>query len=273
MALEVVQLLDRVLEEAPLAHDALGVQRPALAEVGRRVDLAHVATGWPCASPGASGGPGTPRGPRWWGSTRTSCSTGAPGSPPRWRRRARTGRRSGPSSGPRTRGGAMYDATPRIGPLEHRRRHDGARSPVGQGDQAGLDEERARPRRPLGVGLEHRLLGRRVSACRPRAGPRRSRALPVASGRAPTSRRRAGRTPPGRARAARARRRRGPRAPGGSASSAPRPAATSRVPRSAEALEVGDPSLEVRRPRPRRRRAAARDAGRPRRPASTRSRT
>ena len=33
--LEVVELLDGLGEEAALAHDALGVQRPALGEVGR----------------------------------------------------------------------------------------------------------------------------------------------------------------------------------------------------------------------------------------------
>ena len=46
--LEVLELLERILEEAALAHHALGVERPTLAEVGRaqhqaelgRVDLA-----------------------------------------------------------------------------------------------------------------------------------------------------------------------------------------------------------------------------------------
>ena len=151
------------VEEAPLAHDALGVQRPALVEVRRRVDPPHLATRLRLAHRrGASGGPGRPRGPRSSGSSRRSCSTAATGSPPPRRRRARTGRRSGPSSESENAGGATYDATPSTGRWNTGDGTTAQVSPVGQRDEAGVDEELPRPLGPLGVGVEHRLLGGRV---------------------------------------------------------------------------------------------------------------
>ena len=83
----------------------------------------------------------------------------APGSPPPRRRRARTGRRSGRlrESAERRRRDVRRHAQHR--PLEHRRRHDRARLAVGERHEAGVHEELPRPLGPLGVGVEHRLLG------------------------------------------------------------------------------------------------------------------
>src|SRR3954463_7333738 len=60
-------------------------------------------------------------------------------------------------------GGAVYDATPSTGRWntgEGTTSHD---SPRRHRDEARLDEERPSLRGPFGVGLEHRLLRRRVA--------------------------------------------------------------------------------------------------------------
>ena len=150
---EVVELVDRLLEEAPLAHHAFGIQRPALAEVGRREDLAARPTGcalritrcqwWPgigLVDRGRRDRPvGVVRQPRL-----DLLLRGAVG-------RERHEEVALPAVRERRRRDVRRDAEDRA--LEHGRRDDGAPLARGQRDQARLGAgsrgpSRSTPRRP-----------------------------------------------------------------------------------------------------------------------------
>ena len=252
--LEVVELLDRVLEEAALAHHALGVQRPALAEVGRAsrpraasdaIGLAHDDVPVVARVRLVDRGRGDRRRSELFDEPLLDLLLGrAVG-----RDRAR---RSGPASGPRTpaarcttRRRASAAGTPGDGSTAHVSPAGSVTRPVST--QEGARPARSTPRRSS----THRLLGRRVVARSPRRGPRASRRCRwrrAASARISASRRSYSAWP---TRAARGR-----RTPSASRScSMPRVAllavaATCRAPGPRASLEVRDPARRDASPPP-----------------------
>ena len=158
----------RLGEESLLAHDPFGVEPPALGEIGgevrppdgRRILLRHHQVP-------VMAGIGLMHGGR--GDTRGAVALEALLHFLGWRAVRRVGHEEVTVQGVGERGRLVVARHGLDRPLEVRGRLDRATLALGKRDEAGVAEERARPLRPVGVLLAHRIRRRSVHAIQPLA--------------------------------------------------------------------------------------------------------